>query len=212
MIRSPISGQVLRVFQESATVVQAGAQLLELGDPEDLEVEVDVLSSDAVKIRPGAKAAPGAVGRRPALRATVRLIEPSAFTEDLGTGRGGTAGERDPGPGRPAGTTPRAGRWLSRRSPDRRSGSRTTCCRFPPGPCSAAATTGPPSSSPGPGRPAHRPSASATAWPPRSSTDCGEGDQVILLPQRQGAGRQPGPAARRHGDVRRRDLTVRSCL
>ena len=52
-ILSPITGQVLRVFQENATVIQAGARLLELGDPADLEVEVDVLSADAVKIRPG---------------------------------------------------------------------------------------------------------------------------------------------------------------
>ena len=41
-IYSPITGRVLRVFQESATVVNAGAQLLEVGDPTDLEVEVDV--------------------------------------------------------------------------------------------------------------------------------------------------------------------------
>ncbi len=54
-IRSPISGRVLRVLQESSAVVTAGMSLLELGDPTDLEVEIDVLSSDAVKIKPGAK-------------------------------------------------------------------------------------------------------------------------------------------------------------
>ncbi len=52
-IHSPINGRVLRVFQESATVVEAGTRLLEVGDPTDLEVEVDVLSADAVQIRPG---------------------------------------------------------------------------------------------------------------------------------------------------------------
>ena len=53
-IYSPINGRVLRVLQESAAVVNAGTPLLELGDPLDLEVEIDVLSRDAVKIHPGA--------------------------------------------------------------------------------------------------------------------------------------------------------------
>ncbi len=52
-IRSPIGGRVLRVFQESAAAVAAGARLVELGDPANLECEIDVLSTDAVKIRPG---------------------------------------------------------------------------------------------------------------------------------------------------------------
>lgn len=50
-IYSPINGQVLRVFQESERAVTAGFQLLEVGDISDLEVEIDVLSMDAVKIR-----------------------------------------------------------------------------------------------------------------------------------------------------------------
>ncbi|MEZ5302804.1 MAG: HlyD family secretion protein [Verrucomicrobiales bacterium] len=53
-IRSPISGKVLRVMQESSLVVAPGAPLVELGDPSDLEIVVDVLSSDGVKIDPGA--------------------------------------------------------------------------------------------------------------------------------------------------------------
>jgi HlyD family secretion protein len=80
-IFSPIDGQVLRVFQESATTVQPGEDLLELGDPTDLEAEVDVLSSDGVKIRPGAKAFLEQWGGESALTATVRLVEPSAFTK-----------------------------------------------------------------------------------------------------------------------------------
>jgi HlyD family secretion protein len=80
-IVSPIDGQVLRVFEESATVVRAGQPLLELGDPVDIEVEVDVLSTDAVKIRPGAKALLEQWGGERALEATVRLVEPSAFTK-----------------------------------------------------------------------------------------------------------------------------------
>ena len=65
-IYSPINGRVLRVLQESAAVVNAGTPLLELGDPSDLEVEIDVLSRDAVKIHPGDAGAVGALGRRAA--------------------------------------------------------------------------------------------------------------------------------------------------
>ena len=52
-IRSPIDGVVLRQFQESSTVIPGGERILEIGDPNDLEVRIDVLSQDAVRIRPG---------------------------------------------------------------------------------------------------------------------------------------------------------------
>lgn len=80
-IMSPINGQVLRVLQESATVVQPGTPLLELGDPTDLEVEVDVLSSDAVKIRPNDRALLERWGGEKPLEAVVRRVEPAAFTK-----------------------------------------------------------------------------------------------------------------------------------
>ena len=80
-IRSPINGRVLRLFQESSAVVQAGAPLLELGNPSDLEVVVDVLSSDAVKIRPGALVLLEHWGGEKTLHGRVRLVEPSAFTK-----------------------------------------------------------------------------------------------------------------------------------
>lgn len=80
-ILSPISGKVLRVMQESSTIVAAGAPLLELGDPSDLEVEVDVLSTDAVKVRPGAKVLLEHWGGQQILKGKVRLIEPAAFTK-----------------------------------------------------------------------------------------------------------------------------------
>jgi HlyD family secretion protein len=72
---------VLRVLQESETVVQPGTALLELGDPSDLEIEIDVLSSDAVKIRPGAKVILEQWGGDEPLLARVRLVEPSGFTK-----------------------------------------------------------------------------------------------------------------------------------
>ena len=80
-IRAPISGRVLRVERESAGSVMMGAMLLELGDPADLEIEVDVLTSDAVRIQPGAKVILEHWGGDEALQASVRLIEPAAFTK-----------------------------------------------------------------------------------------------------------------------------------
>jgi HlyD family secretion protein len=80
-IRAPISGRVLRVLQKSSAIVAAGAPLLELGNPRDLEVEVDVLSTDAVKIPPGAPVLIDHWGGEQPLRGTVRLIEPAAFTK-----------------------------------------------------------------------------------------------------------------------------------
>jgi HlyD family secretion protein len=81
LIHSPIDGRVLRVFQESSAVVTAGTPLLELGDPGDLEVVVDVLSQDAVKIH---KDDPVVLehwgGSRP-LDARVRIVEPAAKTK-----------------------------------------------------------------------------------------------------------------------------------
>jgi HlyD family secretion protein len=80
-IRSPIDGRVLRVFQESAAMVTAGTQLVEVGDPADLELEIDVLSQDAVGIRPGAMVIVDDWGGDAPLLGTVRVVEPSGFTK-----------------------------------------------------------------------------------------------------------------------------------
>lgn len=80
-IHSPITGRVLRVMQESATVVTPGTALIELGDPADLEVEIDVLSSDAVRVQPGAKVYLEQWGGDEPLLGQVRLIEPAGFTK-----------------------------------------------------------------------------------------------------------------------------------
>ncbi len=85
-IRSPIDGRVLRVLQESSTVVSAGTQLLELGDTTDLEIVVDVLSTEAVKIRPGSSVLLEHWGGPTPLRAQVRLVEPAAFTKPSALG------------------------------------------------------------------------------------------------------------------------------
>ena len=81
VIRSPIDGVVLRVLQESAAVVAPGTPLLEIGDPADLELVIDVLSADAVRVRPGAEVVAEAWGGAEPLEAVVRTVEPSAFTE-----------------------------------------------------------------------------------------------------------------------------------
>jgi HlyD family secretion protein len=80
-IYSPISGHVLRVFQESAAVVTPGTPLVELGDPQDLEVEIDVLSRDAVKIEPGDRVLLEHWGGGQPLHGEVRVVEPSGFTK-----------------------------------------------------------------------------------------------------------------------------------
>lgn len=80
-IYSPIDGQVLRVLQESSAVVNAGTPLLELGNPLDLEAEVDVLSRDAVQIKPGARVLLEHWGGNHVLQGRVRLVEPSGFTK-----------------------------------------------------------------------------------------------------------------------------------
>ncbi len=80
VIVAPVDGSILRVFQESMAVVSPGTPLVEVGDPADLEVEVDVLSADAVRILPGARVYFEHWGGPHVLHGRVRLIEPRAFT------------------------------------------------------------------------------------------------------------------------------------
>ena len=79
-VLAPVGGRVLRVCEECEKVVPAGTPLLELGDPGELEVVVDVLSSDAVQVRPGAPMWLDA-GDGNMLRGRVRSVEPSGFTK-----------------------------------------------------------------------------------------------------------------------------------
>lgn len=55
LLRAPVAGHVLRVPERSAWIVAAGTPVIEIGDARSLEVVTDVLSSDAVRIRPGAE-------------------------------------------------------------------------------------------------------------------------------------------------------------
>ncbi len=80
-VRSPVSGEVLTVTDKSARVVAAGDPLVEVGDPRDIEVVIDMLSTDAVKVRPGDAALIEHWGGDEDLHATVDRVEPSGFTK-----------------------------------------------------------------------------------------------------------------------------------
>lgn len=78
-ILAPVSGKVLRVLTESEQVVQSGTPILELGDPGNLEIVVELLSRDAVRVTEGATATVSGWGGPP-VAAEVERVEPSAVT------------------------------------------------------------------------------------------------------------------------------------
>jgi HlyD family secretion protein len=77
----PVAGLVLKVTQESETIIQPGSPIIEIGNPHDLEIVVDVLSRDAVEIRPGAEVTIENWGGSGVLSGSVRRVEPAAFTK-----------------------------------------------------------------------------------------------------------------------------------
>lgn len=79
-ISAPVAGSLLKIYRKSEGVVGAGAPLLELGDPTALEVAVDVLSFDAVRIKPGMAVKINRWGGAP-LDGAVRLVEPVGETK-----------------------------------------------------------------------------------------------------------------------------------
>ncbi len=78
---APVNGRVLRIERESEQIVKAGEPLLRIGDPKDLEIVVDLLSTDAVKVKPGAVARIEGWGGPMPLKAKVRRIDPAGFTK-----------------------------------------------------------------------------------------------------------------------------------
>jgi len=80
-VTSPVAGAVLKVVQKSEGPVGLGAPLLEVADARSLEAVVDVLSQEAVAVRPGMPARLDLGSGVPALAARVRLVEPAAFTK-----------------------------------------------------------------------------------------------------------------------------------
>ena len=79
-VRSPASGQVLRILQESRGLVAAGTPLLEVGNPAEMEVVADFLSQDATQVRPGAAASLEGWGGEAPISARVTRVEPYART------------------------------------------------------------------------------------------------------------------------------------
>src|SRR5690606_10265020 len=77
---SPATGRVLRVYERSERVVPAGTPIIDIGDAAGLEVVVDVLSTDAVRIQPGAPMRIEQWGGEEVIDGRVRIVEPSAFT------------------------------------------------------------------------------------------------------------------------------------
>lgn len=80
-LRSPVDGVVLRRLRESETVVAVGEPLVEVGDPRDLEIVADLLSTDAAQLRPDQMVEIEQWGGGEVLRGRVRRIEPSGFTK-----------------------------------------------------------------------------------------------------------------------------------
>ncbi len=80
MVRAPVSGMVLRVPLQSEATVAAGAALLDIGDPQRMEIVAELLTTDAVNAKPGARASIERWGGPP-LEARVRRVEPAAFTK-----------------------------------------------------------------------------------------------------------------------------------
>lgn len=83
---APRSGLVLTVADRNARLVQAGSLLLTIGDLEEMEIELDLLSSDAVQVPPGARALIEGWGGAAVLEARLRRVEPAAFTRTSALG------------------------------------------------------------------------------------------------------------------------------
>ena len=81
LVRTPVAGRVLKIHHESESVVNSGEPLIDIGDPSQLEVKVEVLSADAVNIRPGTPVLFERWGGDVPLTGMVRIVEPEAFTK-----------------------------------------------------------------------------------------------------------------------------------
>lgn len=77
-LHAPVAGRVLRIWQQSEGVVAAGTPILEVGDPSALELVVDLLSTDAVHVRPGVMAEVRGWGGEEPIQARVRTVQPVA--------------------------------------------------------------------------------------------------------------------------------------
>ncbi len=81
MLRAPVSGQILKIHHKSQGVVKTGQALIEIGNPGALEVVIDVLSVDAVRLQPGTRIQFKRWGGDKILSGVVRKVEPVGFTK-----------------------------------------------------------------------------------------------------------------------------------
>jgi HlyD family secretion protein len=80
-LTSPVNGIILHIPVENEQIVQAGTPLVEIGNPFDTEISVDLLSTDAIQVKPGAPAFVGGWGGSNDLKARVKRVDPAAFTK-----------------------------------------------------------------------------------------------------------------------------------
>jgi len=80
-VRAPVSGRILQIYQESESVVTAGTSLVEIGDPHELEIVIDLLSTDAVRVNKGDEVIVERWGGEGTLNGIVDRIEPFGFTK-----------------------------------------------------------------------------------------------------------------------------------
>lgn len=80
-ILAPVNGYVLAVMEENARAVTPSTPIMEVGDPSDLEIEIELLSTDAVAVKPGAHVRIEHWGGEGSLEARVTLVEPGGFTK-----------------------------------------------------------------------------------------------------------------------------------
>ena len=85
-VRSPRDGLVLKILEKSERIIAAGTPLVEIGNARDIELVIDVLSSDAVKVAPGMQVVIEEWGGGSALQGRVRFIEPAAITKNSSLG------------------------------------------------------------------------------------------------------------------------------
>ncbi|SEK61490.1 efflux RND transporter periplasmic adaptor subunit [Ectothiorhodospira marina] len=78
-LEAPIDGVITRRHRRDEGPVQAGEAILELGNLDDLEVRVDLLSLEAVRVRPGMRVILERWGGGNELEARVRRVEPAGF-------------------------------------------------------------------------------------------------------------------------------------
>ena len=80
-LRPPAPCRILRILEKSERVVPFGTPIVVLSNPNKIEIVVDLLSTDAVKVKPGAPVIIENWGGATPLRARVRTVEPYGFTK-----------------------------------------------------------------------------------------------------------------------------------